>query len=169
MTGDARVRLSVSGGDGGPGGSSDATADIEAVPGFGFMPRWYFELFSFLTANISASPLATVTAPFNDSDGSAGVANPPPAVIATPLYSEKCDVVMELFKQGLAPFGPADGSPLEEEVKQAACEPIFDTASCLPATPAGEVVVIPCMEVYRGVRYDTSGKLILHVVLASTC
>ena len=38
------------------------------------------------------------------------------------------------------------------------CPPLFDNASCYPATPAGLLMEIPCMEQYHGIRFNTSGE-----------
>ncbi len=51
----------------------------------------------------------------------------------------------------------ASGSPSTSSSARV-CEPLFEGASCFPATPPGTVRVIPCMESYAGVEYDTSGR-----------
>jgi hypothetical protein len=38
------------------------------------------------------------------------------------------------------------------------CPPLWDRASCFPATPAGTLSVIPCMAEFKEIYYDTSGK-----------
>ena len=36
---------------------------------------------------------------------------------------------------------------------QSVCPPLWDGASCLPPTPAGDLAVIPCMRMYNGEYY----------------
>ena len=65
--------------------------------------------------------------------------------------SAKCDILAALFENGIV---DSVVSGIER-----ACPPLFDRASCFPATPAGILRIIPCMESYKGVEYDTTGKI----------
>lgn len=38
------------------------------------------------------------------------------------------------------------------------CSPLWDNASCFPATPEGTVRVIPCMKEFSGVVFGSAGK-----------
>ena len=68
---------------------------------------------------------------------------------------EKCNVVQMMEDSGLSPFG----ARLRDGTAEEGCAPLFDSASCFPATPPGSVRVIPCMDYYSGVAYDTSGRI----------
>ncbi len=62
-----------------------------------------------------------------------------------------------LYDHGIAPFVDFGGGGGGDSTLLA-CSPLFDNASCFPATPAGTVMEIPCMEEYLGVPFNTSGK-----------
>lgn len=108
-----------------------------AVPGFGFYPVELFHQFKAFTKDIDKK--------FRDStDGNETSAK----------NQAKCDIMSLLFGEGLVPTELTGIKAGATEY----CDFFFDGASCFPATPAGVVRVIPCMESFAGVPYDTSGK-----------
>ncbi len=70
------------------------------------------------------------------------------------------------FQNGVVPAGsdPLDDDPPPPTSSSIVtpsvswCPPLFEGASCFPATPPGTLRVIPCMESYAGVLYNTSGR-----------
>ncbi|TRY79517.1 hypothetical protein TCAL_09333 [Tigriopus californicus] len=102
---------------------------IIAVPGMGFLPQWFVRQFESLSDQLKIDEL------FRNDTWRRNKAN--------------CDIVSQLFESGIV--------PIPSEVNSW-CPPLYDNASCFPATPVGQVMVIPCMSEYSGVPYDTSGN-----------
>lgn len=77
----------------------------------------------------------------------------------------KCGLVKKLYENGLAPFvNITPGDPNYSAVEDTVCPPLFEGASCFPATYAGTLRIIPCMDSYAGVEFNTAGKIISHTV-----
>ena len=110
-------------------------SDVLAVPGFGFLPRWFL-------AQLESHSEEMGVGAINDT----WLRN-----------SAKCQIVEFLFGQGVFPSASSAASD-ESDPPAAMCPPLFDNASCYPATPAGRLMEIPCMEEYHGIRFNTSGK-----------
>ena len=103
---------------------------IVPVPGFGFLPFWYYEQMEHLAREFNIDQMF-----MNDSAS---------------RDQSRCDIVQLLFNNSVMPVEYDDPSRM--------CPPMFDNASCFPATPPGVVVTIPCMSSYLGVPYNISGK-----------
>lgn len=107
-------------------------------PGFGFWPLWYWEMFRNLTITRNITETAVDS---NDRD------------------MGMCDVVKDLFGQGLTPIDDhLIDTPLGDP-KPTDCSPFWDGVSCFPATAPGQTRFIPCMAEFGGVQYDTSGRV----------
>lgn len=120
---------------------SPEEGDVLAVPGFGFLPQWFYEKVESVSDEVGFNQI-------NDT---------------WRRNSAKCQIVELLFNQSIFPFAPraaAEADPSAAAAAAAAdmCPPLFDNASCFPATPAGHLMEIPCMEEYHGIRFNTSGK-----------
>ena len=113
-----------------PPEEGEGQGDVLAVPGFGFLPRWFL-------AQLESHSEEMGVGAINDT----WLRN-----------SAKCQIVEFLFGQGVFPSNAGSDPPA------AMCPPLFDNASCYPATPAGRLMEIPCMEEYHGIRFNTSGK-----------
>ena len=113
-----------------PPEEGEGQGDVLAVPGFGFLPRWFL-------AQLESHSEEMGVGAINDT----WLRN-----------SAKCQIVEFLFGQGVFPSSAGSDPPA------AMCPPLFDNASCYPATPAGRLMEIPCMEEYHGIRFNTSGK-----------
>ena len=46
--------------------------------------------------------------------------------------------------------------PNKKSQTQEVCEPLWDGASCVPATSVGEHAIFPCMTMYDHKFYDTA-------------
>lgn len=103
---------------------------VVSVPGFGFFPYLYFEQLEHFARQLGIDQKF-----MNDS---------------TSRDQARCSIVKALFDSGVM--------PVDYEDQGAMCQPMFDNASCFPATPPGQVVAIPCMSSYLGVAYNSSGK-----------
>ena len=103
---------------------------IVSVPGFGFFPYIFYEHMEHFARELRIDQTFV-----NDSMGRG---------------QSRCDIVKALFENGVM--------PVEYDNPSEMCPPMFDNASCFPATPPGEVVSIPCMSSYLGVPYNSSGK-----------
>jgi len=115
------------------------------------MVRRYFQvlfnLFTFkfnflrmfiLSRNLSLGALDKHSSSFNDTER---------------RNSFLCDIIHVMYNSGIMPHKDvAVGSG-----SLAMCPPMWDQASCLPATPAGHVSVIPCMAEFKDVYYNTTG------------
>lgn len=66
-------------------------------------------------------------------------------------YSAMCNVVSQFYDAGISPVAPVNGGSAQNT-----CSPLWDTASCFPATVAGQVSVIPCPAEVSGLFFDTS-------------
>ena len=82
-----------------------------------------------------------------------------------------CAIVIRMYdEEGLYPTKYTPILPLDKEMAENSgmklCSPFWDSLSCFPATPAGEVKVIPCMAEIQTVhrdqiynyKYDTTSK-----------
>jgi len=114
------------------------TEAVEAVAGFGFLPRWYAQQLRDFSRQMGIDERWPGLTDANDT---------------LARNSAKCGVVRQLFEAGVVPNGD-ELDPGGGEI----CSPLFDGASCFPATSAGEVRVIPCMDSYGGVQYNTTGE-----------
>ena len=119
--------------------------DVLAVPGFGFLPQWFYEQVESVSDEFGLNAI-------NDT---------------WHRNSAKCQIVELLFNQSVFPIAShanaeSDSDPAAaaaaREAAAVMCPPLFDNASCFPATPAGHLMEIPCMEEYHGIRFNTSGK-----------
>ena len=144
MTSEASERARARGGS---MSSSRATAaaslfpseesDVISVPGFGFLPRWFYEQVEGFSEEFGLNAI-------NDT---------------WHRNSAKCQIVELLFNQSVFPFAShADAESDSAAAAAVMCPPLFDNASCFPATPAGRLMEIPCMEEYHGIRFNTSGR-----------
>jgi len=108
-----------------------------AFPGFGYWPRWYADTFR----NLSLK--AALPNYLND----------------TELRNRNlCDIVTYMYKEGVVPNRNLALDRIEEGVSGIMCPPLWDRASCFPATHAGQMSVIPCMAEFNEVYYDTTGR-----------
>ena len=123
----------------GEGGEGDS---VVPVPGFGFLPRPFYSQFLNLSRTLQLDRLFPDQVEANDTFR---------------RNSAKCDIVVQLFQAGVLPFAEGDNDDASSSSSRL-CAPLFDGASCIPATPPGTLRVIPCMYSYAGVQYDTSGK-----------
>ena len=108
-----------------------------AFPGFGYWPRWYADTFR----NLSLK--AALPNYLND----------------TELRNRNlCDIVTFMYKEGVVPNRNLALDRVEDGVSGIMCPPLWDRASCFPATHAGQMSVIPCMAEFNEVYYDTTGR-----------
>lgn len=128
-----------------PEAEAEGGDEVLAVPGFGFLPQWFYEKVESVSDEVGFNAI-------NDT---------------WRRNSAKCQIVELLFNESIFPFASraaesdadADAGAREAQTESAAmCPPLFDNASCFPATPAGHLMEIPCMEEYHGIRFNTSGK-----------
>ena len=109
--------------------------DILPFPGFGFWPRNYAETVKQLTETI-------------------------PQVVAQ--HDTLCDEVINKIMYQMYDTPDADGSADGNQTNtQMQCEPFWDKISCLPATNAGQLSVIPCPSKILDQHYYTSSKLFI--------
>ena len=129
-----------------PEAEAEGGDEVLAVPGFGFLPQWFYEKVESVSDEVGFNAI-------NDT---------------WRRNSAKCQIVELLFNESIFPFASraaesdadADAAGAREAQTESAamCPPLFDNASCFPATPAGHLMEIPCMEEYHGIRFNTSGK-----------
>lgn len=111
---------------------AESVADpVVAVAGFGYFPKSFVQLLDNFTRKFEND----FQSDMNDSSY---------------RNSVKCETMSFLSAEGLV--------PRDFNISLPTCDVFFDNVSCFPATPAGTTRFIPCMESYRGVLYDTSGK-----------
>ena len=66
-----------------------------------------------------------------------------------------------MYKKGVVPsqsYGYEDRILESGPASATMCPPMWDRASCFPATHAGQMSVIPCMAEFNEVYYDTTGR-----------
>ena len=107
--------------------------DILPFPGFGFRPRNYAETVKELTETI-------------------------PQVVAQ--HELLCDEVINKIMYQM--YDTPDAGTNQTNTQMLQCEPFWDKISCLPATNAGQLSVIPCPSKILDQHYDTSSKLFFH-------
>jgi len=110
----------------------DDSEDLSLIPGFGFLPQTMVTKAERIFEDILELHSAQERDNFNKTEKQKMMCNLVYATSWRDLYP------------GLSPDTP----------DQAVCPPMWDGASCIPLTFAGNTAILPCMDSYQGVKYS---------------
>jgi len=120
--------------------------ELKAVPGFGFLPNDVVQITNLLFQE--HLEMARAGKRLNDGgDGGILQSLDPDSETRINLDQIKCE---QIFVPGWRHFFPE----LDKVADQAVCAPVWDGASCIPPTLAGNTAILPCMNSYEGIFYS---------------